>query len=51
MDRFYERLLAGEAAAEALRRAQLATLERHPALHFWAAFGLTGDPALVWPGG
>jgi tetratricopeptide (TPR) repeat protein len=51
MDRFYERLLAGEAAAEALRRAQLATLERHPAPHFWAAFGLTGDPALVWPGG
>jgi len=43
MRRFYE-ALASTGPAEALRRAQRATLAESPHPFFWAAFGLAGDP-------
>ena len=49
METFYERLLGGDSAAEALRHAQIAMLHgeyRDPAL--WASFTLTGDPQGRW---
>jgi len=50
MGKFYERLLAGDSAAEALRQAQVAMLRGHdfadPAM--WAPFTLTGDPQGRW---
>jgi hypothetical protein len=41
---FYERLLAGEGRAEALRQAQLALKEKHPHPYYWGAFICQGDP-------
>jgi CHAT domain-containing protein len=43
MQEFYRRLKAGQAKAEALRQAQLATLARYPHPYFWAAYQLTGE--------
>jgi CHAT domain-containing protein len=43
MDRFYAGLHAGRSKAEALRLAQLATLERYPHPALWAAFVLVGE--------
>jgi CHAT domain-containing protein len=43
MRRFYE-ALAANGPAEALRRAQRASLVDAPHPFFWAAFGLSGDP-------
>jgi CHAT domain-containing protein len=43
MDRFYSGLRAGRGKAEALRLAQLATLERYPHPALWAAFLLVGE--------
>ncbi|HEY6141037.1 MAG TPA: CHAT domain-containing protein [Thermoanaerobaculia bacterium] len=52
MEKFYERLLAGDSAAGALRQAQIAMLRGHdfsdPAV--WAPFTLTGDPQGRWSG-
>jgi tetratricopeptide (TPR) repeat protein len=42
MATFYARLEAGASASEALRHAQLATLERAPHPFFWAPFALLG---------
>ncbi len=42
MTLFYRRLLAGETAARALRRAMLETAAEHPHPRAWAAFGVTG---------
>ena len=44
MDDFYERALAGQPVAEALRGAQLALKERYPEPCFWGAFVCLGDP-------
>lgn len=41
---FYQRLLAGEGVAVALRSAQLTMRGRHTDPYFWAAFILLGDP-------
>jgi len=50
MGTFYERLLAGDSAAEALRQSQMAMLRGRdyadPAM--WAPFTLTGDPQGRW---
>ncbi|HET8775625.1 MAG TPA: CHAT domain-containing protein [Thermoanaerobaculia bacterium] len=50
IEKFYDHLLAGETAADALRAAQTELLRdpklKHP--HFWAAFFLTGDPQGNW---
>jgi CHAT domain-containing protein len=43
MGRFYD-ALASNGPAEALRRAQRASLAEEPHPFFWAAFGLAGDP-------
>ena len=40
---FYQSLKAGQAKAEALRQAQLATLQRYPHPYYWAAYQLTGE--------
>jgi CHAT domain-containing protein len=42
MAAFYTRLQAGATASEALRHAQLATMERGPHPFFWASFALLG---------
>ncbi len=50
IEKFYEHLLAGATAADALRAAQTELL-RDPQLadpRFWAAFFLTGDPQGIW---
>lgn len=50
IETFYDHLLAGATAADALRAAQMALL-RDPVLahpRFWAAFFLTGDPKGTW---
>ncbi len=49
LGRFYERLLAGEAASAALRGAQLDLLDVLPNLHpvFWGAYQLVGSYAPV----
>jgi CHAT domain-containing protein len=44
MDDFYERVLAGQPVAEALRGAQLALKDREPDPHAWGAFVCLGDP-------
>jgi CHAT domain-containing protein/Flp pilus assembly protein TadD len=52
IDKFYDHLLAGATAADALRAAQVEML-RDPDLRdprFWAAFFLTGDPQGRWSG-
>jgi CHAT domain-containing protein len=41
---FYQRILAGELRAEALRQAQLALKARHPDPLYWGAFICQGDP-------
>ncbi|HET8775624.1 MAG TPA: CHAT domain-containing protein [Thermoanaerobaculia bacterium] len=50
IEKFYEHLLAGETAADALRAAQTELLRdpdlKHP--RYWAAFFLTGDPQGNW---
>jgi CHAT domain-containing protein len=43
MRRFYD-ALASQGPAEALRRAQRASLSESPHPFFWAAFGVAGDP-------
>jgi CHAT domain-containing protein len=43
MRAFYQQLRAGESKAEALRRAQLTTLEKYPHPYYWAAYELTGE--------
>jgi CHAT domain-containing protein len=43
MQEFYRHLKAGQAKAEALRQAQLATLAKYPHPYFWAAYQLTGE--------
>jgi CHAT domain-containing protein/tetratricopeptide (TPR) repeat protein len=50
MDKFYERFVSGEPAADALRDAQLAMLrdEVFQSPRFWAAFSLHGDPGGTW---
>jgi CHAT domain-containing protein len=42
---FYQRVLDGEGAAEALRGAQLAMKKKYPDAYYWAAFIYQGDPA------
>jgi CHAT domain-containing protein/tetratricopeptide (TPR) repeat protein len=42
---FYQRILAGQPRAEALRQAQLALKEKHPDPYYWGAFICQGDPA------
>jgi tetratricopeptide (TPR) repeat protein len=41
---FYQRILAGQPRAEALRQAQLALKARHPDPYYWGAFICQGDP-------
>ena len=41
---FYQRILAGEGRADALRSAQLALRQKHPDPSFWGAFLCQGDP-------
>jgi len=49
MGKFYERLLGGDSAAEALRQAQIAMLHgAYPDPAIWAPFTLTGDPQARW---
>jgi CHAT domain-containing protein/tetratricopeptide (TPR) repeat protein len=43
MRAFYQGLKAGQPKAEALRQAQLATLQRYPHPYYWAAYQLTGE--------
>jgi CHAT domain-containing protein len=43
MRAFYQGLKAGQSKIEALRRAQLATLQRYPHPYYWAAYQLTGE--------
>ncbi len=43
MRAFYQNLRAGQTKGEALRQAQLATLERYPHPYYWAAYQLTGE--------
>jgi CHAT domain-containing protein len=43
MQEFYRHLKAGQAKAEALRQAQLATLAKYPHPYFWGAYQLTGE--------
>jgi CHAT domain-containing protein len=45
MVNFYERLLAGEGRAEALRQAQLAMKAKYPEPFYWGAFICQGDPS------
>ena len=44
MEDFYQRILAGEARAEALRQAQLAMKAKYPEPLYWGAFICQGDP-------
>jgi CHAT domain-containing protein len=44
MEDFYQRLLAGQPRAEALRGAQLAIKEKYPHPRFWGAFICQGNP-------
>jgi CHAT domain-containing protein len=50
MDAFYERLVSGVPAADALREAQLSMLDSEvfESPRFWAAFSLHGDPQGTW---
>lgn len=50
MDRFYDRLVQGVPAADALREAQVSLLrgEKFGSPRFWAAFSLNGDPQRAW---
>lgn len=52
MDRFYDRLLGGACAADALRDAQLSLLHdpdpRYADPRLWAPFTVTGDPQGRW---
>jgi CHAT domain-containing protein/uncharacterized protein HemY len=41
---FYRQLKAGKEKADALRQAQLTTLQAYPHPYFWAAYQLTGEP-------
>jgi CHAT domain-containing protein/tetratricopeptide (TPR) repeat protein len=41
---FYQRILAGQPRAEALRQAQLALKAKHPDPYYWGAFICQGDP-------
>ena len=41
---FYRNLKAGQPKGEALRQAQLTTLQVYPHPYFWAAYQLTGEP-------
>jgi len=43
MREFYRNLKDGKDKAEALRQAQLATLQKYPPPYFWAAYQLTGE--------
>jgi CHAT domain-containing protein len=43
MGEFYRQLKAGKDKAEALRQAQLATLQGFPHPYYWAAYQLTGE--------
>jgi hypothetical protein len=42
---FYQRLMAGEGRAEALRQAQLAMKAKYPDPFYWGAFICQGDPS------
>ena len=44
MEDFYQRILAGEGRAEALREAQLAIKAKYPDPLYWGAFICQGDP-------
>jgi CHAT domain-containing protein len=50
MDAFYERLVSGRPAADALREAQLSMLrgDMFQSPRLWAAFTLHGDPQVTW---
>lgn len=48
MNEFYERLVAGAPAAEALRDAQRTAIEHGGDPRYWAAFTLHGDPQGRW---
>jgi len=50
MEAFYQRLSAGEPAADALRGAQMELLRdpNYSDPKYWAAFSLTGDPLARW---
>lgn len=41
---FYQRILAGQSPADALREAQLAMKTRYPHPYYWGAFICQGDP-------
>jgi CHAT domain-containing protein/tetratricopeptide (TPR) repeat protein len=41
---FYQRILAGQPRAEALRQAQLALKAKHPDPYYWGAFICQGEP-------
>jgi CHAT domain-containing protein len=41
---FYRQLQNGRSKAEALRQAQLTTLQKYPHPYYWAAYQLTGEP-------
>jgi CHAT domain-containing protein/tetratricopeptide (TPR) repeat protein len=45
MEDYYDRLLAGEGRAEALRQAQLAMKAKYPDPFYWGAFICQGDPS------
>jgi CHAT domain-containing protein len=49
MKHFYRYLQAGIGKGEALRRAQLDTMEQYPSPYHWAAFTLIGDLGDVTP--
>jgi len=44
MGEFYRQLKAGRDKSEALRQAQLTTLQKYPHPYYWAAYQLTGEP-------
>jgi CHAT domain-containing protein len=41
---FYRHLQSGRSTAEALRLAQIDTMEKYPHPYYWAAYQLTGEP-------
>jgi hypothetical protein len=45
MEEFYQRILAGEGRADALRQAQLTMKAKYPDPYYWGAFICQGDPA------
>lgn len=53
IEKFYDRLMAGAPAADALRGAQVELLResRYADPYYWAAFLMTGDPAGKWQPG